>query len=192
MLTKRHVFTFILGGVALGLVFLSGGTIYAAHLENQDSFCASCHTEPESTYVERKAAAAASDLATRHNQEGVRCIDCHSGAGITGRLSAMTTGAGDFVSYRSGNYNDPAVITTPYADDNCLKCHAEVTKTRTFERHFHALLPRWQQLAPANAASCVDCHQAHVLDGIPELGFLQETPTTGVCNDCHRFIGENE
>ncbi len=64
------------GGVALGL-----------NLENNDAFCASCHTEPESRYFQQSQDTSAPTLASFHTQKDVRCIDCHSGSGPLGRLT---------------------------------------------------------------------------------------------------------
>lgn len=187
---KRGVLLIAGIGATVGLALAGGGTIYAAHLENRDTFCASCHTEPESAYVQRARASAATDLATRHRLEGVRCIDCHSGRGLTGRLDGMTTGAGDLLHYELGNYHDPAITTDPLDDSYCLKCHADVATARTFENHFHLLLGDWQQRDPRHAGTCIECHQSHVLGGLAEAGFLQQQPTVAVCNRCHGFVGQ--
>ncbi|MFN8457930.1 MAG: cytochrome c3 family protein [Anaerolineae bacterium] len=173
--------------IGLGLVLFSGGgLLYAAHLEDENAFCASCHTQPESSYYERTQQAAPVDLASAHNRKDVLCIECHSGVGVKGRLEAMKVGAGDLEAYLTGNYHKPAIITVPIADSNCLKCHADVPATTKFNRHFHAFLPKWQSLDP-QAATCVDCHQAHATGGQAEQDFLQETPTTKVCQQCHNF-----
>lgn len=43
----------LLGLFVLGVVFAVGGFAFAASQETNDSFCASCHTQPESTFVQR-------------------------------------------------------------------------------------------------------------------------------------------
>lgn len=75
---------------------------YAAPLENDDAFCASCHTEPESRYFAQSQASPV-DLASAHGAKGVEYIACHSGRGSIGRLTAMPTVAlPDLLVYQSG------------------------------------------------------------------------------------------
>ena len=61
-----------------------------AQLENHDDFCASCHTDPESEFVNRAHGGTAVDLASFHTGEGVHCIDCHSGEGVNSRSHATS------------------------------------------------------------------------------------------------------
>lgn len=187
---KSKKWLIIVGLLALaGVAFAGGGGLYAANLENHDSFCASCHTQPESTFYERTLASSAVDLASAHAGENVACIDCHSGTGVVGRMGAMVVGAGDLTAFLSGHYNNPAVETVPISDENCLKCHAKVTTTKKFENHFHYFLPQWQALDP-NAAHCVSCHQGHNTGGIADIAFLDKMTTTNVCQSCHNAVGE--
>lgn len=182
---KIAVFLVIVGVITL---FLGGVTM--AHVENNDAFCASCHTEPEATYYAREGADAV-DLASVHAEKGVNCIDCHSGPGWRGRVSAMMLGARDAFHYLSGQYPQPAPLTRPITDEHCLKCHADVLQGRDFNNHFHILLPRWQVVDP-NAAHCVDCHQGHETNGDPKLQFLNKATTVAVCQACHRVAGEGD
>ena len=78
--------------VALAIIVTVSGFSYAATQEEHDSFCASCHTEPETTYVARAATAPPVDLASFHATEETRCIDCHSGVGVPGRIQAELLG----------------------------------------------------------------------------------------------------
>ena len=180
-----------IGLIVVAVVILSAvlGTVGMAQVENRDAFCASCHTQPETTYFKREQQDPAADLASLHAAKGVKCIDCHSGVGVRGRLSAMMLGAHDALKYVSGHYPQPAPLTRPIPDSHCLKCHADVLKIRTFENHFHVFLPRWQVLDP-KAASCVDCHQSHSTKGDPNLKFLDKATTVAVCQACHRVAGE--
>lgn len=175
--------------VVVVLLLAAGSGVEAAHLENRDSFCASCHSEPESTYVNRSVASAPVDLASFHTAKGVRCIDCHSGKGLGGRISALTLGARDLTHYMTGNYTQPAPQTRPITDAQCTKCHEDVLSVQSFNNHFHELLPKWQELSP-NAATCVSCHESHVTDGSSDVAFLNESRTTQVCQACHTFAGE--
>ena len=115
----------IVGGiVVLSLLAAGSGTAFAIQQENQDAFCASCHTEPEVTYYDQSQASPPATLAAFHaqNAEGgsppARCIDCHSGGGPFGRVEGLKQGAQDTFSYWSGNYHDPAITTNPLGDDS--------------------------------------------------------------------------
>ena len=158
----------------------------AMQFENRDSFCASCHTQPESTYFQRESAQDPTDLASFHTEKDTRCIDCHSGSGSIGRASAMMLGARDLLAFLSNHYAQPAPLTRAITDSHCLKCHQDVTQKRDFNDHFHRLLSQWQQL-DLNAASCVDCHQSHTTDGDLSVQFLNRGVATRVCERCHGF-----
>lgn len=176
--------------IGAGMVVLAtSGYAISTHMENDDSFCASCHTEPESTFYDRSIAGSPTDLASFHatTDPATRCIDCHSGKGVPGRIHALSIGAGDLIAWKTGTATQPAPLTHPIGDTNCLKCHQDVPRTRDFNRHFHAFLSRWQAIDP-EAATCVDCHEAHTTDGDASLIFLNETRTRQVCQDCHSAI----
>ena len=169
--------------------------------ENDDAFCASCHTEPESTYYERSIASEAVDLAAFHHDEETRCIDCHSGKGLTGRARAMLLGARDWVAYQSGRYVQPAVTTHPEDRDSCTKCHSfsflggeagegpSLDGVRGHDGHYHSgrLLITWRiRGGPENA--CAACHPAHVT-----MSFASYSGSAVIekgCKDCHNQLGE--
>jgi predicted CXXCH cytochrome family protein len=170
-------------------LFAVSGVLYAAHKENNDAFCASCHTQPESQYYDRSLTQPV-DLASIHATKDVSCIQCHSGPGATGRLTAMAGVAmPDLLAYESGHYRAPAVVTKPISDGNCLKCHAQVLSNRSFNNHFHYFLPRWQALDAKNAATCVECHKSHVTGGMQNASFLLDGPTQQICQRCHNTVG---
>ena len=154
--------------------FLFVGTITTAvTLENQDSFCASCHTEPESTYYHR-AQTNPSDLASAHSQfeSTVRCIDCHSGLGTSGRIDSLKQGSQDLTAYIFGNYHQPAVTANPIGDQGCTKCHtndnidftqpnASLVSTSRSHYHLNAYLEEWLNREPNPNGSCSTCHTSH-------------------------------
>ena len=205
---KIFRFTWVLVGiVALGIILAAGGFTYAAGQEEHDPFCASCHTEPESTYVQRSTDAPPVDLASYHTAQETRCIDCHSGPGIGGRMQAELLGARNAVKWYTHTAVQPALLVFPIQDANCLKCHQEVTQegytpeqvvTITGEgggeagpNHWHEQLARWQAVAP-NAATCTSCHPAHSTDGTAQTGFQTAETTHTVCEGCHQVLGEGE
>lgn len=167
---------------------LGGGGLVAAHLEDDNAFCASCHTQPETTFFARTQAQLPVDLASAHATERVTCIACHSGAGVSGRVAAMSLGAHDLGAYLINDYHSPAAPTVRIDDANCLKCHGDLPAKAGFNNHFHRFLAQWQKL-DAHAATCVDCHSAHATGGDSREAFLLRAPTVAVCQRCHNFAG---
>ncbi len=195
--------------VPVGLLAAVGGFAFAATQESRDSFCGSCHSQPESTYVERTSAGQPVDLASYHTGQQTRCIDCHSGQGISGRISAEMMGARNAMKWISGTAKQPAPLLVPIGDDHCLKCHADIS-ARDYQNktnmalpnefrggeeeeagsgHWHVFLPRWQTI-DRGAATCVSCHTGHTTTGAQQSGFLDAQTTAQVCNDCHRKAGD--
>jgi predicted CXXCH cytochrome family protein len=174
--------------LAIAIVGLAGSMVYAANQEEHDSFCASCHTQPESTFFGRAQASTAVDLASSHTSKNTKCIDCHSGPGTLGRVGAMMLGAHNALAWYTHTAVQPAQLTTPISDGNCTKCHPNVTDPSNTQEHFHAFLPRWQAQDP-QAASCVDCHGAHITSGTADIGFLDQSRTEAVCQRCHNALG---
>ena len=166
------------------IIIVGGGGLFAATLENTNAFCASCHTEPESTYVQR-AQSAPVDLASAHASKNIPCIECHDGAGVLGRAGAIALGARNLAAFVSGQYHRPAVLLFEMGDSACLKCHAEVTQAQTSANHYHYFLAQWKRLAPEGAGACVGCHAAHPTEGDSQRGFLSAGNASLVCEQCH-------
>ena len=185
-----HLKWSVLMAIVIALfIFIVGSFSIAASMEERDYFCASCHTQPESTYFARSQAGNPIDLASFHTTKQTRCIECHSGIGVTGRVSAMMLGARNAVAYFTRTAKQPAPLTVPVGDDNCVKCHASVYNATDFNNHFHNLLPRWRAANPTGAAACVDCHSSHTTDGNAQTAFLSQATTDQVCQSCHQVLG---
>ncbi len=205
---KRVPWIPVLVAAALLLIVLGvGGFTFAATQESQDPFCASCHTQPETTFLQRSTGSQPVDLASFHTGQSTRCIDCHSGQGIFGRMSAELMGARNAVLWYTGNAVQPAVLTFPIGDGNCLKCHQQVTqkgftpqeqitvpgaRTRGREEegranHWHQFLSRWQG-ASSTAGSCVSCHSGHATGAAAQAGFMESQTVQAVCNACHQVL----
>ncbi len=185
-----HISRTVLLLVAAGIfIFIVGSFSVAASMEEHDSFCASCHTQPETDFYGRSLAANPIDLASFHTTKQTRCIECHSGVGIPGRASAIMLGARNAVAFYTRTAKQPAPLTVPVGDDHCVKCHASVYDSTDFNNHFHNFLPRWQAADPNTAASCVDCHSAHTTDGDAQAAFLSQAKTDQVCQSCHQALG---
>ncbi len=182
--------------LVFGVAVVSIGSIGSAlAMENQDSFCASCHTEPEVTYYQQSVQSPAITLAAFHKTKQTACIDCHSGGGPLGRAEGLIQGADDLLMYYGGNYRRPAITTNPLGDDSCIKCHDNVFDRRRgvgrrADGHYHAFLPRWQA-ADSNAARCVTCHTSHT-QAAANQQFLDANRVSQTCDDCHAAIGERE
>ena len=188
---KFPIFLTLVGLVVLGGIFAAGGFAFAATQEQNDSFCASCHTQPESTFYQRSIAAQSADLASAHTPKDTRCIDCHSGPGLNGRVQAELLGARNAFMWYSGAAVQPAKLTSPIGDPNCLKCHQQETGREGRDNHFHAFLARWQASDP-NAGGCVSCHGGHSTDGSADTRFLNQAATQQVCDACHRVLGQGD
>lgn len=190
-LRTMSILYILLAGLGLVIFFTASGFAFAATQEQHDIFCASCHTQPESTFYQRSINAQALDLASAHNVEKTRCIDCHSGTGITGRIKAELLGAHNALAFYTNTAIQPAKLTIPITDESCLKCHQDVSARRDMNNHFHFFLARWQAIDP-NAGTCVSCHQGHSDNGDPKIMFLNKNTTQAVCDDCHRRSGEGD
>jgi predicted CXXCH cytochrome family protein len=182
---RRRRAVVIAAGIVL-VVLAIGTGLGAAQFENRDTFCSSCHSEPERTYVDRSLAIEPTDLASYHTTRSTRCIDCHTGPGLAGRIAGLALGGRDLVRYLIGSYQQPAPLTRPITDSHCTKCHEQILNAQGFEEHFHELLPQWQALS-ASAATCVSCHSAHTTDG--STMYLNNDRTMRVCQACHAFAG---
>lgn len=200
----------LVGGifVIVSCALIATGYTAATQIENQDAFCASCHTEPEAKYYELTQVNTSHDLASWHASQATRCIDCHSGPGVPGRLTAIGNGSRDLLAYWSGNYHQPATTQRPVGNGGCTKCHDIPVTTRGevgegpspigmegYDGHYHAdlLLIAWSSAGgPEN--SCVACHPAHaeVTQAAFEVPFLQQARVEAECDSCHNTLGEGE
>jgi hypothetical protein len=197
-LTRKNLIPLmVIAGLAMVLIS-AGGFTFMAHQENNDAFCASCHTQPESTYYERSIAPAPVDLASIHRQKNTGCIDCHSGIGILGRISAQMMGAQNAMKWYSGTAVQPAPLIYPIGDEHCVKCHAEVLtekhsgdpRTKDFgpKGHYHAYFNQWKG-ADQKAADCTSCHFGHELDGVSDKTWIVPAAVKPVCEACHQKLG---
>lgn len=169
---------------ALGLLALIGGGLFAYQIETTNAGCATCHTQPETVYVDRTQAQPI-DLASLHAAENLACIDCHSGAGTLDRAEAVVLGARNFITFVLGQNHHPAEMRVPFDDAGCAACHADLLTDAHSTNHYHFYLARWQALSPGQAGTCASCHHAHAAES--QLG--QTEPDAGamdaVCQRCH-------
>jgi predicted CXXCH cytochrome family protein len=206
---SRVILVLIAAGVVVVALTASGFT-YAASQETHDPFCGSCHTQPESDFLQQAASAPAVNLASYHTTQNTRCIDCHSGQGILGRVQAELLGARNSFKWYTGTAVQPAVLSFPIGDGNCLKCHQQVTQ-RGFtpqeqitvpgvragrgrgeggNNHWHEQLARWQATSAA-AGTCISCHSGHITGSSTQNGFMDQN-VQGVCDACHQVLRRGE
>ena len=183
---RRYFFTkrvpIILGSISI-VIILSGG-IFVTRIENTNEFCASCHTQPETTFYQRSQAAPA-DLASMHATQKVACVECHNGSGLSGRVGALGLGAKNLAAYLSGQYHQPALMLFKFDAASCVKCHASQLVDNRQANHFHFYLSSWQQTDPANAATCAACHTGHLVSDQTNQHYIDRAAMTPVCNSCH-------
>lgn len=195
-------------GVVVVILLTAGGFAFAASQESHDPFCASCHTMPESTFYANSTAAQAVDLASFHTAQNTACIDCHSGQGIFGRITAELIGARNAFKWYTGTAVQPAVLNFPIGDGNCLKCHSQVIQQNFSPQeqitvpganggggrgeqgranHWHAFMAQWQAASPT-AGTCVSCHSGHTTGGTAQTGFMNAQNVQDTCDACHRVL----
>lgn len=172
-------------------VLAVGGIGVALTLENQDPFCASCHTQPETDYYQRSTQNNPPDLAAYHTKKDTHCIDCHSASGLLGRSSGLAQGSHDLANFIRGSYHAPAITTKPLGDDSCVKCHAKIYERtpgsgKAGSNHYHFYLLEWKQAEP-DAAQCVSCHTPHTIAS-ESLKFMNQGKVGQLCEDCHTAL----
>ena len=174
------------------LIILLGGVGFVSYQEQNDSFCGSCHTQPETEYLARNATAdatqSAPDLASfHHRKKDVRCIDCHVGEGVLGRATVVTLAAWDAFKHYTGLQQQPAHIVFAVQNEACLKCHLQDVSKPGFENHYHNLYYD-PQLSPP-PIQCVNCHVTHRL-GDERTAFQFRDAILPRCEYCHQQVGK--
>ena len=193
--SSRGLKTLLLFGIVL-LLIASTSLIVGTQLEAHDSFCASCHVQPEESYYQASLRQDEPEtLAVIHAGLETRCIDCHSRSGVLGRIWAQLGGMENLVAFRSGNYRDPSSTTRPVGDGGCSKCHGDLTWVSERPGHYHSpeLRRRWRAFdGPAN--TCQACHPAHDEGNFGIEHIIGSTALEEQCEGCHEAfgIGENE
>lgn len=175
--------------VALGLI---GGVGFASSQEQDNNFCVSCHTQPETEYQARNVSADttknATDLASfHHRKKDVRCIDCHVGEGVLGRATVLSLAAWDAFKHYTGIAQQPAKIVFPVQNEACIKCHLQEVTKPGFENHEHNKYYD-PQLAPPSL-SCVNCHVSH-RTGDERTAFQFRDAILPRCEYCHQQTGK--
>ena len=181
----------------LGVVgFALAASLYTVgmRLESNDTFCASCHVEPEGTYFNQSLRSTQPvALAAFHAGKNTHCIDCHSRKWLPGRLWAQWGGLQNLLAYRSGHYRSPSVTTRPVGDDGCSKCHSDVTWVSERPGHYHSpwLRQRWR-LAGGPMNTCEVCHPSHTVVTNESDRFMDIDRIETQCDACHEATGDEK
>ncbi len=182
---------FIALAALLAMVALVSGVGFVSYKERDNAFCASCHTEPETTYYERFIAADQRQNATtlaafHHYRKNIRCIDCHAGEGVLGRATVLSLAAWDTLKYLTHTAQQPAPIVFEVQNEACTKCHTADIRKPGFENHYHNLYFN-PQVSPPYIA-CVHCHVSHRL-GDERTAFQFRDAILPRCEYCHAQMG---
>ena len=123
-------------------------------------FCASCHhvmqayaddmNNPEGTGI------AAVHFVNRYIP-GNQCYECHTSYGLFGTVEAKLHGIGEVYRYYTHTYNQPIEMWQPYANRDCLKCHADSRKWLLVDAHTNEDM---QAQLFDDSISCMDCHES--------------------------------
>lgn len=133
-ITRRRV-TLWLPFVPLGLLLVTMAG--ARSLEQQPTFCASCHEERISYETWLLSGAA---------EEHPTCIECHSAPGLYGVLNAQARGVLHVAKHITGQFTEPLQGTVPQAW--CVKCHTDDI----------GLQREHEGISRFVSTSCAECH----------------------------------
>ena len=205
-ISRLGVWGSVLFAAVVGLLFAIGSYTFVSAQEQNNQFCGSCHTQPESTFLQRFDAAQsarATDLASFHHKQlyprdtpgaqNIRCIDCHVGEGLVGRGTVVTLAAWDALKHYTGLQQQPAKIVFTVQNEACLTCHdaqvkqglATAEQQCDINNHFHYIL--FTPGAPSEP--CVSCHVSH-REGSETTAFQFRDIIIPVCQDCHQKEGK--
>lgn len=191
-------------------------TTFAEFVESNDSFCASCHVQPEKQYYLNSLQMIPRDLASFHAKKDINCIDCHSKPWITGRLISQFHGFKNFLTYKSGDFQKFNKTTNPVGSQACTKCHSDLFWSTDRSGHHHSppMQAEWEQKGgPQN--TCESCHDSHgkerklssenlmdpnlqnlsnnkLIFKIKKIKSMKKAYILDQCNNCHRALGETK
>lgn len=171
-------------------------------LQADNDFCNSCHlpdgtplhTEIRDDFDGRPPASLAARhadlmLTSRPDSPSIRCIDCHGGVGLVGRVRVKLLSVKDSLQYLTGRFEEPEGMSWPLWDTDCRQCHQSFReKGEGFDGEaFHD-----KQLHNIGlGVDCVECHTAHDAEGDPELWFLRAASVQLRCAQCHVEYARN-
>ena len=173
------------------IFFIFSGTV--RHYESDDSFCASCHVEPEKQfYLQSIKKGVPETLASYHAGKDTACIECHSGPWITGQAAAQISGLINLYAYYTGNYTIPGKTKRPVGDGGCTRCHSDFMWMMERPAHYHSpqLRSKWSEMGgPYN--TCDACHPSHTMfeEHKNHRIYFTEEMLKKRCDSCHKATG---
>ena len=166
---KYAVTTSVIAVVIIGGFIVVGGSYYTS----SSSSCANCH-EMRTMYVSW----------TRSTHAKVDCMDCHSGVGIIGFISAKIGGARRLVKHLGG-INGDIIVTV--ADEVCMKCHF-ITKDPNYN---YILKSEEEPLIVPSKLHTAHFGDAEALCNLCHMGLVHGSLAGGIpvdkesCEECH-------
>jgi nitrate/TMAO reductase-like tetraheme cytochrome c subunit len=193
---RRRGVRVLAAAAAAGAVAASGGWVLTDRLEQENDFCNACHLSPGVALhrdVRRDFdAPTPASLAAAHAAAGndarddgaFRCIDCHGGVSLAGRVRVKLLAAQDAFWWVVGSFEEPDGMRWPLWDEDCLQCHP-----RFDERAVESWeTPRFHQLPVHNVdlgVDCVECHLSHEAGVRADAHFLHAVSVRTQCARCH-------
>jgi hypothetical protein len=179
----RRWWLLLVGVPLLGAAAFAAGIVITDHLEEDNTFCTSCHLHEEKFAQFHPVQGQRLTLAAAHNLEGdenVKCIACHIGATTTDKLIIKALAARDTVAYFLGTFQEPTHLRYDLGNRTCLKCHPTGGQDPEVEKAFHN--------DPYHAKMPLLCYQCHTVHPPASMatGFLRQQTVQPLCDDCHR------
>jgi hypothetical protein len=179
-------------GATVFIMVIAASVAWVSYQEQDNRFCASCHTQPETEYFDRYTRAVATqfadDLASFHyRKKEVRCIDCHVGEGVEGRTQVVVMAGWNTFKHYTGLQQQPAKIVIPLQNEACAKCHDIELHKAGFENHFHNKYFDPKENPPF--IRCTDCHLTH-RPGDERTRFQFRDAILPKCEYCHVRMGK--
>jgi hypothetical protein len=183
--------------VAAAIVAAPAGWMVSDALERNNDFCNACHLPSgEALHVAVRedfdgrpptTLAAGHGAAHPPGPEGdaaaFRCIDCHGGVSLVGRLRVKTLAAKDAFWWVVGDFEEPRGMRWPLWDEDCAQCHEsfDVKADADGDPAFHDLGVHNVELG----VGCVECHRSHERGANVDAWYLKAAVVRQQCARCH-------
>jgi nitrate/TMAO reductase-like tetraheme cytochrome c subunit len=117
----------ITGVAVLPLASIAFGSLLVFERAERVEFCGSCHLAMKA-YVDDMVDPSSRSLAAIHFRNRYiprnQCYNCHTSFGMFGTVKAKLAGIIDVHRYYTRSFRAPLSMREPYANTDCLKCHA--------------------------------------------------------------------
>jgi hypothetical protein len=177
---------YLLAGLPLlGVSMFWTGMVVTDHLEQDNTFCTSCHLHEEKFSQFHPVQGQRITLAAAHNIAGdlnVKCIDCHIGATFTDKVVIKAVAARDTVAYLVGAFQEPNHLRYPLGNRTCLKCHTSGGQSATDDKAFHNATYHFNM-----PLLCDQCHTVHPQADVSSR-FLRQQIVQPLCHECHQRL----